>query len=141
MPVSQLVYRSTLRAGRIDSPLALLRDILKVSERNNRTVGITGFLVFDGQTFAQILEGEPADVERTFARIALDERHRDVTVVASQAVPQRDFASWTMGGCLRQGRDAAAFERHGIAGPIDASVSGPQIVALAKELVAARATG
>jgi hypothetical protein len=134
MPIFQLIYRSAYRMGRIDTPLVLLRDIVKVSARRNSEAGVTGYLIFDGKTFAQILEGAAPVVLATFHRIAADPRHRQVMIMQSQNVKTRDFADWAMGGCLRQGRDAAVFDRNGVASLDDPVVTATQLIALAKDL-------
>lgn len=133
----QLIYRSTYRMGRIDSPLQLLREILKVSAERNRAAGITGFLLFDGTTFVQILEGEKDAVLSTYKRIAADERHRDVSVIEEAEIGGRDFDRWAMGGHMRAGRDAAVYERHGVTDKDFSAHGSATIVALAKELAAA----
>jgi hypothetical protein len=117
--IYQLVYRSTYRSGRIDNTLSALRGIVKSSSRNNAARQITGYLVFDGDTFLQILEGAPADVLETFARIETDERHREAVVIDKRMVEQRDFPTWSMGGALWTST-------------IPASVSGNEAVTFAK---------
>lgn len=68
----QLVYRSSFRSGRVANTLQALREIVKASNRNNCASGITGFLIFDGETFLQILEGVRSQVEITYRRISAD---------------------------------------------------------------------
>jgi hypothetical protein len=99
--IYQLVYRSTYRSGRIDNTLQALRDIVKSSRRNNANLFITGYLIFDGSTFLQILEGPRADVMTTFAKIETDPRHRDAVIMQSVVVEKRAFSEWAMGGVLR----------------------------------------
>ena len=133
----QLIYHSTCKVGRIDAPLQVLRSILKVSAANNAAVGMTGFLIFDGNTFVQVLEGEEETVKATFDRISRDDRHRDVAVIETRPIAERDFPAWAMSGRLREGPHAAMYHRHGIDGRDFSECSGAQIVALAKELAAA----
>lgn len=97
----QLIYSSTFQAGRIDSTIQALRDIVQASIRNNAHVDVTGFLIFDGNTFLQILEGKRADVLATYERIARDGRHRGTRTLFSRNVEKRDFSAWRMGGVLR----------------------------------------
>lgn len=135
-PIFQIVYRSTFRAARVGSPLQALRDIVTVSSRNNARDGITGYLIFDGDTFLQILEGKQAAVETTYARIAADARHRDPTLLHSGTAAQRSFGNWAMNGYLRSEADAAIFARHGVPGTIPPELSGATVMALAQELAA-----
>lgn len=138
--IYQIVYRSTFRTARVASPLAALRDIVSVSSRNNARDGITGYLIFDGETFLQILEGERGAVETTYARIAGDARHRDATVLHEGMAAERAFGKWAMNGYLRGPADAAIFARHGVDGAVSADLSGPAVLALARELAAEQDT-
>ncbi len=81
-PLFQLVYTSIYRAGRVSNELSALRSILSASRRNNQAAGVTGFLIFDRDSFLQVLEGPRDALDATMARIAQDDRHRDVSVLA-----------------------------------------------------------
>lgn len=76
---------------------AQLEDILRTSRRNNAADGITGLLVTGGPRFLQALEGERDRVERTYARIAADQRHCALVRLASGKVAARTFNGWAMG--------------------------------------------
>ena len=86
----QLVYISSATG-----PLQT-RDVLDASRRNNARDGITGLLYFDGRRFLQALEGDREVVERTYARIVADPRHRAPVVLSKQDVPHREYGAWTM---------------------------------------------
>ena len=135
-PIHQLVYRSVFRAARVVSPLQALRDIVAVSIRNNARDDITGYLIFDGETFLQILEGGSEAVEATFARISRDARHRDPQLLLAGAAAERAFSKWAMNGYLRREADAQIFARHGVPGAIPDVISGQSVLALARELAA-----
>jgi len=47
--------------------------------------------------FVRVLEGPKNVVKDLLARIARDERHEHVRVLASQRIPQRSCGDWTMG--------------------------------------------
>lgn len=88
----QLIYISTARTGMaID-----LDDILARSRRNNRRDGITGLLQAKGRRFLQALEGEAAQVEAAYARIAADPRHFAMVVLSRRTVASREFGDWAM---------------------------------------------
>lgn len=123
----QIVYRSTFNIGRVDKTLQVLRDIVKTSQRNNRASAITGYLIFDGVTFLQILEGSRPDVEETFERISADSRHRDAEVLLSRTITQRDFSDWAMAGYLSTQR-------------INVTATALEMLALAKSLQSSPAT-
>lgn len=121
VPLHRLAYLSTYRAGRVDSELSALRAILSVSRKNNEAADVTGYLIFDGETFIQVLEGPRDALDATMTRIVRDERHRDVTVLATQPVETRSFREWKMGGYRRTPQQDPIFAAHGIAGKIDRS--------------------
>ena len=79
-PLRQLFYLS-----RADAALstATVQHILRVSQRNNRRKDITGCLLYTGQHFAQILEGNSADLTELVSRIAKDPRHHSLVVVVN----------------------------------------------------------
>jgi hypothetical protein len=74
-----------------------LAEILRVARRHNPVNGITGVLLYRDGNFIQVLEGEPAAVEATFARIERDRRHRQVLVISREAQTERVFEHWAMG--------------------------------------------
>ncbi|MBK6684569.1 MAG: BLUF domain-containing protein [Deltaproteobacteria bacterium] len=71
-----------------------LSKIIEAAIRNNPSHHITGYLAFDRNRFAQVLEGAPGPVSSLFHRIASDPRHRDVTLVEVKAVEERSFEAW-----------------------------------------------
>ncbi|WP_439492965.1 BLUF domain-containing protein [Bosea sp. (in: a-proteobacteria)] len=134
-PLQQLVYTSIYRAGRVDSELQALRVILSVSRRNNLAAGVTGFLIFDRDSFVQVLEGPREALDATMARIAQDDRHRDVAVIDIRPISERVFQAWTMGGCRRTPQQQPIFAAHGIPDRIDRTeLSFETVVSLARDL-------
>ncbi|MBC9733636.1 BLUF domain-containing protein [Nocardioides marmotae] len=63
----------------------------------NHDRGITGVLLYRGGNIIQVLEGPAEQVERTFAAIERDPRHRGVIVLLREQVEQRAFPDWSMG--------------------------------------------
>lgn len=92
--MNRLLYISTAR-GPITA--TTIETILRTSRRNNAANGLTGLLVTGGRRFLQVLEGEPAALDATFARIAADPRHFAVVRLADNPVSERLFADWRMG--------------------------------------------
>ncbi|ABD54947.1 BLUF domain-containing protein [Jannaschia sp. CCS1] len=74
-----------------------VNEILKKSQFNNSRANVTGALIFNAGVFGQILEGPITEVEDTFERIQMDERHRNVTVLDSARTEERFFPRWSMG--------------------------------------------
>jgi hypothetical protein len=137
--IYQLVYLSTYSAARVDNGLQALRAILKSSKRNNDAARVTGYLIFDGTNFVQILEGARADVESVYERIGRDKRHHRLKVIGETTTTRRDFPTWIMGGYLRSPQEAAIFAHHGIQGDLaQAELTVGRVAALAKDLATAR---
>lgn len=94
----RLVYTSrNLLQGGEEEQKAAVAGLLAVSKRNNARVGVTGALLFNGGSFAQVLEGSRSAVETTFERIQRDPRHSDVAVLQCEPVAARGFPNWSMG--------------------------------------------
>ena len=74
-----------------------LRKIVTAAGRNNRTLQITGGLMFNREYFGQVLEGGRSSVSELFCRIARDQRHRSLVIVEATVVDQRIFDRWSMG--------------------------------------------
>lgn len=74
-----------------------VRTIVNASIQNNRLVDVTGFLLAGEGRFLQWLEGPEASVAETYARIAQDRRHEDLTMIADGPTERRNFRDWNMG--------------------------------------------
>ena len=94
LELQRIVYCS--RAARPDMALAMLAEVLAVSDRNNRRDGLTGVLLISRGRFFQVLEGAAQDLDRTMNRIRLDPRHHDVEVVSRRTITTRRFGQWAM---------------------------------------------
>lgn len=89
----QLTYISTATAGMSQS---MVDEILATSRRNNAADDVTGLLLYDGYRFLQALEGESAAVNRVYARVKADPRHRAVVLLSSAEVSEPSFGGWAM---------------------------------------------
>lgn len=91
--------RKIIYASRSAHPTTrdVLRDVLVVSRAHNLESGMTGLLLYSGESFLQLIEGEEEAVASTFARIRADGRHCDVRVLADQPSTARVFPDWAMG--------------------------------------------
>lgn len=89
-----LVYVSIANQEMSDRHLQML---LKKAMGKNEKSAITGMLLYRDGFFIQALEGEQEAIENLFATIEKDDRHRDVILVYSSPIKQRDFPDWTMG--------------------------------------------
>ncbi|MFD2113074.1 BLUF domain-containing protein [Thiorhodococcus fuscus] len=90
----RLIYRSTCRDGFIDN--AQLRDLIAKSADNNRAAGITGMLILSGDQFLQVLEGPADAVNRLYAYIMADRRHKDLRLISYESIAERHFDDWGM---------------------------------------------
>jgi CheY-like chemotaxis protein len=68
----------------------------------NAACHITGVLVYLGDRFMQVIEGEHTAVEVLLRRIERDPRHGEMAVVVDEPVSRRAFAQWNM-GCVQIG--------------------------------------
>ncbi len=73
-----------------------IRRILETARRNNPKHDVTGALMFNRGTFAQVLEGPRDGLIDVFERIQCDLRHADVVVLEYAAVSERRFPQWSM---------------------------------------------
>jgi len=95
--VLRLSYRSVPTAPMShDDVIVLVRD----ARRRNEADDITGMLIYDTETFYQILEGEEAEVEACFDRISRDPRHEILAEAGRQLIVERAFKSWRMGSIV-----------------------------------------
>ena len=94
MDLRSLTYTSL---AQIDLDEHDLERIIYSARVNNALDGLTGFLLFNGQSFMQVLEGSKRAVDDVMARIRVDDRHRNILVVDDRPVDGRAFPDWSMG--------------------------------------------
>jgi hypothetical protein len=93
--VTSLLYisHSLLDPASADADmLALVRTAIE----RNRTIEVTGALIFTGTRFAQIIEGPAAAIDALLISIRRDPRHRDIDVIEQVKLPERRFAGWSL---------------------------------------------
>lgn len=102
MALVQLMYASVLHPELLDEDA--MRRLLVSARDNNRQHDVTGvLLISDAQCF-QILEGPSDSVDALYATIAMDSRHRDVSLMVRARVFERIFQQ----GSLAEARAEAA---------------------------------
>lgn len=89
-----LIYISKTR---LDWSQQQLIQLLNTSWSNNKKKNISGMLVYLGDRFVQLLEGEKEDVLNTFQNIQLDPRHKEISVLLEGTSENRIFSNWSMG--------------------------------------------
>jgi acylphosphatase len=90
---------------------AQLADLLSITRQRNSEVGITGMLLYKDGNVMQVLEGEEAAVQKLYASIARDPRHRGLQTLLQGPQKERQFPEWSMGF-----RDLGAGDLHGTPG-------------------------
>ena len=90
----QLVYVSSARADLSDDDL---KDILCRAREANRSLGISGMLVYLDGYFLQVLEGRTESVRALYAKIENDPHHSGAKVLIESDVAKRAFPDWSMG--------------------------------------------
>ncbi len=93
MSIFQLLYTSTAQKKLAQ---AELDSILEAAQRNNAKINVTGFLIFDGRSFIQLLEGDERDVMKVYDRIQSDPRHSAVEPLLQDMKPTRSLSNWAM---------------------------------------------
>ncbi|WP_157941294.1 MULTISPECIES: BLUF domain-containing protein [Arenibacter] len=71
-------------------------SILETARNRNKTLGITGCLVFHKFAFVQIIEGDKNRIKSLFDEIRVDKRHYDVKVLWEGNNEERNFSDWNM---------------------------------------------
>jgi Sensors of blue-light using FAD len=74
-----------------------LIQLLEQSRTLNKKVGITGMLMYTRSKFIQVLEGEQSIVNKLYAKIVEDDRHKKITTVLEGESEERIFKDWAMG--------------------------------------------
>ncbi len=137
--LKRLIYGSDVVPSLVAADLEAL---LAAAREANARLGITGFLVFDGAKFMQLLEGPPVVVDDLFARIRRDRRHVAVQPLLIETAATRAFSAWSMAyvtlepGCLQKfGGSMTAAHARELAMLLRGRPS-PVVTALAEALLA-----
>lgn len=89
----QIVYYSTATQAFSENDII---NLLTEANTYNKSLGITGCLVYANGKFIQLLEGERQAVLDLFEKIKRDTRHNEVTVTVEMTVNQKLFPDWGM---------------------------------------------
>lgn len=108
-------------------------QILGACEAHNAAHGITGVLCQGQGLYLQLLEGQRADINALYLRIAQDRRHRDVQLLGFDEIGQRRYPGWSMAHVLLPDDDAMVRLQHPEFDPY--SASGAHMLRLLGELV------
>ena len=88
----RLVYIST--AGGL--PADEVDRLIESAQRNNAEREITGFLLYNGRNFLQLIEGPKAALMSLMATLARDPRHSGMLTLIDEPIEDRSCPSWSM---------------------------------------------
>ncbi len=92
----RLFYRSRQTSEASADLDFVVGRIIGTAIRHNRAVGLTGLLLTARGHFIQALEGDVDAVRTTYARISMDPRHHDLSIVSQGPAERRLFGEWNM---------------------------------------------
>lgn len=73
---------------------SLVAELVTCSTEKNTSLHITGGLIFTGQHFAQILEGDPKKLDALMVSIERDPRHKVLKVFDRKEIKVQRFPYW-----------------------------------------------
>ncbi|MXO93885.1 hypothetical protein GRI62_09735 [Erythrobacter arachoides] len=76
---------------------SMAATLVEQSCARNKAMQITGCLLFDGDCFAQLLEGRENDVKLLMSSIGRDKRHTEIRVLERRFLQTRRCAQWSLG--------------------------------------------
>lgn len=92
--VRQIAFSSRARPGLRPADTS---NIIGTSRSNNARDGITGALIYSGESFLQLVEGADAALTALWRRLADDDRHRQLASLFDRAIAKRAFNAWRAG--------------------------------------------
>lgn len=112
-----------------------IMDIVEVSRKNNKRMGVTGALCFSSKGFLQCLEGPREAVNELYRRIVQDTRNVDCALVSYEPIRYRKFREWTM-ACVRSNEvDRHILSRYGVVRTFDpCELDGEQAIGLLADI-------
>ena len=90
----RLVYASSAAREMSEDDLLFL---LEKSRSRNKRQNVTGMLLYIGESFIQVLEGEEKDVSEIYEDIRKDDRNIGIIVMVKEPISERAFPDWSMG--------------------------------------------
>lgn len=95
MTLTTLMYVSTSRLDLATSQKVV--DLIVARARIcNAAANITGALLFTGDHFVQILEGDAEAIDMLIVKLQADVRHEAFTVINRGPLAERRFGAWDM---------------------------------------------
>lgn len=117
--IASLTYKSTATS----SPgSADLQALVGKARKRNRSLGVTGMLLFEDGCFLQTIEGPPDKLDALWVSIKRDTRHDHIEVISEHIVSARLFSDWDL--LLYSRLDEAPTGTPRTARPLPEAVSG-----------------
>ena len=74
----------------------VLAAITKTARPRNKSLMITGVLLYHNRSFLQVIEGPKSSLQALMKRIEADPRHMNIKRLIDQPIRKRSFAEWNM---------------------------------------------
>lgn len=71
-------------------------EIIATAQHNNLRDEVTGFLLYNGRNFLQLIEGEAAALQSLLIKLAQDVRHNGMVIMLNEAIGGRSCSGWSM---------------------------------------------
>lgn len=93
-----MAIRAIAYASQVVAPMTFdqVDYIASGAERFNLLAGVTGVLLFDGQTFVQYIEGPEDGLNLAYSRITLSRVHCEIAELGRATISGRRFPYWSM---------------------------------------------
>lgn len=74
-----------------------LEHLLFEIRSKNKEQNITGLLLYNNESFIQVVEGEKQILLKVFEQIKEDGRHHNIVKLIEEPIEKRSFPDWSMG--------------------------------------------
>ncbi|HKL09442.1 MAG TPA: BLUF domain-containing protein [Bacteroidales bacterium] len=74
-----------------------LESLLKEIRIKNKEQQITGLLLYNSESFIQVIEGPKDNIHNLFEIISNDSRHVGIVKILEETIKTRSFPDWSMG--------------------------------------------
>lgn len=88
----RIVYISTASGLSADQ----IGELVESAQRNNAGREITGFLIYNGRNFLQMIEGPKAALMSLMSTLARDPRHSGMLTLIDEPIEDRSCPEWSM---------------------------------------------
>jgi hypothetical protein len=120
MPLHRIVFYSSNETSFSSSSMRdFVRNVLESCSRHEALAGLTGALLFNEHFFLQVMEGDKVAISQRMWRLAQDERHSLMVILAAGAIPRRAFLTWSVGYAGRSDELDKLYLRYGPAPKFD----------------------